>query len=105
VLRRNAGQQGRPFSQHDLTAIAAMGSVPAPPPPRSGPPLTLQVNGEQRACAAGLTLEQALVALGYDPRLVVVEYNGDILPRSHWSGRMVQESDCLEVVTIVGGGT
>jgi sulfur carrier protein len=82
-----------------------MGPAPASPSPRSGPPLTLQVNGEQRSCAVGLTLEQVLVALGYNPRLVVVEYNGEILPRLHWAGRMVQESDCLEVVTIVGGGT
>ncbi|MEB3349962.1 MAG: sulfur carrier protein ThiS [Cyanobacteriota bacterium] len=67
--------------------------------------LQLQVNGERRACPAGLSLEQALRALGYEPRLVVVELNGTIVPRQHWPGHTVVESDVLEVVTIVGGGS
>ena len=67
--------------------------------------ITLVVNGEARCCAAGLNLEQALGQLGYQPRLVVVEFNGTILPRSAWTGQLVVESDVLEVVTIVGGGS
>ena len=50
-------------------------------------------------------MEQALLELGYQPRLVVVEFNGTILPRSAWTGQLVVESDVLEVVTIVGGGS
>ena len=42
--------------------------------------ITLVVNGEARRCDAGLNLEQAL-------------------------GQLVVESDVLEVVTIVGGGS
>ena len=67
--------------------------------------ITLVVNGEARRCAAGLNLEQALGQLGYQPRLVVVEFNGTILPPSAWTGQLVVESDVLEVVTIVGGGS
>ena len=67
--------------------------------------ITLVVNGEARRCVAGLNLEQALGQLGYQPRLVVVEFNGTILPRSAWTGQLVVESDVLEVVTIVGGGS
>ena len=67
--------------------------------------ITLVVNGEARRCAAGLNLEQVLGQLGYQPRLVVVEFNGTILPRSAWTGQLVVESDVLEVVTIVGGGS
>ena len=66
--------------------------------------IRLQVNGDQRACSAGLNLEQALLELGYKPRLVVVEFNGTILPRQAWPTQPV-ESDVLEVVTIVGGGS
>ena len=39
------------------------------------------------------------------PGLVVVEFNGAILPRDRWSAQAVVESDVLEVVTIVGGGS
>lgn len=67
--------------------------------------ITLQVNGEPRACPAGLCLEEALTALGYRPQLVVVEFNGEILPRARWGEQPVVESDALEVVTIVGGGS
>ena len=67
--------------------------------------ITLQVNGDQRVCSAGLKLEQALLELGYQPRLVVVEFNGTILPRQLWPAQPVVESDVLEVVTIVGGGS
>lgn len=67
--------------------------------------ITLQVNGDQRVCSDGLNLEQALLELGYQPRLVVVEFNGTILPRQAWSAQPVVESDVLEVVTIVGGGS
>jgi len=67
--------------------------------------IALQVNGDQRTCSAGLNLEQALLELGYQPRLVVVEFNGTILPRQAWPAQPVVESDVLEVVTIVGGGS
>ena len=67
--------------------------------------ITLQVNGDQRVCSDGLNLEQALLELGYQPRVVVVEFNGTILPRQLWPAQPVVESDVLEVVTIVGGGS
>ncbi len=67
--------------------------------------ISLQVNGEPRRCPVGFNLEQVLVELGYQPRLVVVEFNGAILPRQVWPAQIVGESDVLEVVTIVGGGS
>lgn len=69
------------------------------------PSITISVNGEPHQCAAGLSLPQLLDALGYRPQLVVVEFNGAILPRSRWDTQVVMESDALEVVTIVGGGS
>jgi sulfur carrier protein len=68
-------------------------------------PITVRVNGEERTVPAGLNLDQVLDALGYRPRLVVVEFNGAILSRQLWASQPVVESDVLEVVTIVGGGS
>jgi sulfur carrier protein len=68
-------------------------------------PITIQLNGEARRCPGGLSLDQLLEHLGYQPRLVVVEFNGAILARQHWGSQTVVESDVLEVVTIVGGGS
>lgn len=66
--------------------------------------ITLQVNGEPRTCSDGSRLPDLLEQLGFNPRLVAVEYNGEILHRQFWSETQVQEGDRLEVVTIVGGG-
>ncbi|MEM6254453.1 MAG: sulfur carrier protein ThiS [Cyanobacteria bacterium P01_D01_bin.156] len=66
--------------------------------------VTLQVNGERHACAKGTTLPQLLTQLEMDPRLVAVEYNGEILHRQFWEITVVETDDRLEVVTIVGGG-
>ncbi len=67
--------------------------------------IRIRLNGEITSCAAGLRLEQALETLGFQPRLVVVEFNGEILPRRCWADQPVVESDAIEVVTIVGGGS
>jgi sulfur carrier protein len=67
--------------------------------------LTIQVNGEMRHCSVGLCLDRVLAELGYRPQLVVVEFNGEILPRHCWSEQSVAAADVLEVVTIVGGGS
>lgn len=67
--------------------------------------ITIIVNGEPRVCPSGLELKEVLLHLGYKPDVVVVELNGRIYSRSQWPGRRVVESDSLEVVTIVGGGT
>lgn len=69
------------------------------------PTIAITVNGEARRCPAGLMLPGVLEALGYRPQLVVVEFNGTILARSAWPQQRVVETDVLEVVTIVGGGS
>lgn len=64
----------------------------------------LQVNGETRNCSEDTTLPDLLVQLGYNPRLVAVEYNGEILHRQYWEKTKIKQNDRLEIVTIVGGG-
>lgn len=66
--------------------------------------IALQVNGESFTCNEAATLPEVLELLGFNPRLVVVEYNGEILHRQFWTETKMQAGDRLEVVTIVGGG-
>ncbi|ARV60868.1 thiamine biosynthesis protein ThiS [Nostocales cyanobacterium HT-58-2] len=66
--------------------------------------ITLLVNGEARNCSPQTPLPDLLQQLGFNPRLVAVEYNGEILHRQFWSETKVQQGDRLEIVTIVGGG-
>jgi len=66
--------------------------------------LELQVNGETRTCVEETNLPNLLLQLGYNPRLVAVEYNGEILHRQFWEDTKIKSNDKLEIVTIVGGG-
>ena len=66
--------------------------------------ITLQVNGDNRTCEPNLKMIELLKYLGLNPRLVAVEYNGEILHRQCWEDTIIQNSDRLEIVTIVGGG-
>jgi sulfur carrier protein len=66
--------------------------------------ITLQVNGEPRECPKNTVLPVFLGQLGLNPRLVAVEYNGEILHRQFWETTTMKSGDRLEIVTIVGGG-
>lgn len=66
--------------------------------------IALQVNGETFSCNEAANLPEVLELLGFNPRLVAVEYNGEILHRQFWTETKMQAGDRLEVVTIVGGG-
>ena len=70
--------------------------------------MKLKINGENKTIDNSnedLLLEGLLEQLGYKPQLVVVELNGEIISPKVWISTKVQNGDCLEVVTIVGGGS
>ncbi len=66
--------------------------------------IKIQVNGELINCSPDVNLPQLLTQINLNPRLVAVEYNGEILHRQYWEQTMLKEGDHLEIVTIVGGG-
>lgn len=66
--------------------------------------ITVRVNGDERAVPAGLSVAGLLEHLGLNPRMVVVEHNGDILRREALGDASVREGDRLELVHFVGGG-
>lgn len=66
--------------------------------------VTVRINGDEREIPAGLTVPDLLAHLGLNPRLVVVEHNGDILRRDALDGVAVRAEDRFELVHFVGGG-
>ncbi|HBE20853.1 MAG TPA: thiamine biosynthesis protein ThiS [Cyanobacteria bacterium UBA11149] len=66
--------------------------------------IAIQVNGESYTCYPQTYLPKLIEQMGLNPRLVAVEYNGEILHRQFWSDTQIKEGDRLEIVTIVGGG-
>ena len=70
--------------------------------------MKLKINGEIKIIQspkADFLLEGLLEHLGYKPQLVVVELNGVIVNPKDWIRTKIKNGDCLEVVTIVGGGS
>ena len=66
--------------------------------------ITIKVNGESCSCDSNLFLLQLLKKLKFNPRLIAIEYNGEILHRQYWENTVIKQGDQLEIVTIVGGG-
>lgn len=67
-------------------------------------PGTVIVNGKPVSLAAAATLETFLDALGFRPRSVVVEHNGEAVAPSEFATRQVKPGDRLEIVRVVAGG-
>ena len=70
--------------------------------------MKVKINGEIKTIENSnedFLLEGLLEHLGYKPQLVVVELNGEIISPKAWISTKVKNGDCLEVVTIVGGGS
>ncbi len=69
--------------------------------------MKITINGEQNAIQTkegGITLDALIKKLDYHPKLIVIEYNGEILQPLKWANQQIQDGDILEIVTIVGGG-
>jgi sulfur carrier protein len=66
--------------------------------------INIQVNGESYTCVSSISLPELLTQLDLNPRLIAVEYNGEIIHRQYWANTQIQTGDRLEIVTIVGGG-
>ena len=70
--------------------------------------MNLKINGEIKTIEKSnkeILLEGLLERFGFKPQLVVVELNGAIINPKDWISTKIKDGDCLEVVTIVGGGS
>ena len=65
----------------------------------------IQVNGEPRTLAAGVTVAGLLTELDIRPDRVAVEVNLNILDRSEFDRRGLQEGDRIEIISFIGGGS
>ena len=49
-------------------------------------------------------LSKVLEAMGYKPNSIVVELNNLIVNSKKWDEVLLKDGDCIEIVSIVGGG-
>ena len=63
------------------------------------------VNGEPKDCADGVSLAQFVETLGLKGDRIAIELNREIASRKRWSEILLRDSDRLEIVQFVGGGS
>jgi sulfur carrier protein len=66
--------------------------------------LTLTINGKKYQSSSHLTIFSLLLYLGFKLNLIVIDYNGTVLPREWWSKTILNDKDNIEILTIAGGG-
>lgn len=65
--------------------------------------MQLQINGETRDVRAA-SVRELMLELGFGDQPVAVELNRQVVPRRRHDDTALHDGDCLEVVTLVGGG-
>ena len=63
----------------------------------------VRINGEETD-AAGRTVAEYIASAGFNPARVVVELNGEIVPKAAYADTVLRDGDSVEVVCFMGGG-
>ncbi|MFQ3788800.1 sulfur carrier protein ThiS [Halomonas sp. A29] len=66
--------------------------------------MQIQLNGEARDLAPGLTVAQLIDSLGLNGRRIAVERNEEIVPKSEHGTTPLTDGDRIEIVHAIGGG-
>jgi sulfur carrier protein len=66
--------------------------------------MQVTVNGECRQVPEGTSVAGLLDELRLSGKPVAVEINLELVPRQRHAQHYLVEGDCLEIVTLVGGG-
>lgn len=67
--------------------------------------MKVRINGvEEVISAKTMTLQELVIGRGLSPAKVVAEVNLLVIPRDRWSQVNLQDEDCIEIISFVGGG-
>lgn len=66
--------------------------------------IDVTVNGEVRRVEAGISVDSLLQTLGIEARGLAVAVGDEVVPRSAWTRRALDDGDRVEILTIAQGG-
>ena len=66
--------------------------------------MNIIINGTSRELTSTQNLSEIVSAYCKQPKHVITELNGTIVPSDQWPQTSVKDGDALELVTFVGGG-
>ena len=64
----------------------------------------VKIQGKDVNDATGLTISEYLESAGYKRAQVAVECNGEIIPKSCFETKVIEDGEIIEIVSFVGGG-
>lgn len=67
--------------------------------------MSIILNGENKQIDNNTTIEQLLQSLELSNKRLAVEINQQIIPRSDFTGHILNELDKVEIVQAIGGGS
>ena len=62
------------------------------------------LNGQKYITESDLTILDVVNYFNYNTSLLVLEYNSLVCNKKNWNSILLQNSDKIDIVTIVGGG-
>ena len=64
----------------------------------------IKINGKNTPEALGDSLSAYLEKAGYNPEIIAVEVNYNIISKSEYENYIISEDDEIEIVSFMGGG-
>lgn len=65
---------------------------------------TIFINGKPFKCIQTMSLQDLLIYLGFNIDFIIVEYNKKVISSIFFNQIFLDNHDCLEVISIAGGG-
>jgi sulfur carrier protein len=69
-----------------------------------GDRMKLNINGKPEEVERVTTLKDLIAFKNLPEQQVVLELNGELVPRDRWVHTLVQAEDAIEILRFVGGG-
>ena len=65
--------------------------------------IAIQLNGEERSVSAA-SLAELVIEMGLEQRMIAIELNLEVVPKSQYGVTHLKEGDRIELVHMIGGG-
>lgn len=65
--------------------------------------ITIHINGEDRIVQTG-SLGALVAEMGLEKRMIAIECNLEVVPRSQYESTTLKDGDRIELVHMIGGG-
>ncbi len=66
--------------------------------------IEVRINGRDKTIEDKLTIEKLIANLNIPARTIIVEKNGEVIPREDYIDEVIVAGDSLELIRLTGGG-